>query len=401
MTAHRTLTFSDCAHLAMSSLPAPEAIAPNGRSVIIAHSAIDTIIAIYRALELITPVALLHPRLSGDELSRQRNAVYAAELTRDVAFVLFTSGSTSAPRGVVLSREAIVSAAAASASGLGWRDDDRWLLCLPLAHAGGLSIVVRCLMARKPIVFHDAAFDAERVHALASAQRATLASLVPTQLDRFTNCPQYLRAALLGGAAATPAQLTAALATGWPIRSTYGMTESFGQIATATEPGALPRVLPGVTIIAGETLRVRGPMLATAYLDGAAIAPEFTTRDIGSIDDGFVRILGRSDDMIITGGEKIHPLTVEAVLAATPGIRAACAFSLPDPQWGHIVAAALVIDDNFDRSIALASWHTALAPHARPRRLALVSALPTLPSGKLDRHAIAALPTTSVDYRPS
>jgi o-succinylbenzoate---CoA ligase len=393
ITATATLTFADCARLASELAPAPERVAT---------PTIETVLAIYRALETAQPLALLHPRLTGDELDRQRAAVRAAELARDRAFVLFTSGSTGRARGVVLSRDAILAAAHASAARLGWRDDDRWLLCLPLAHAGGLSIVVRCLVARVPIVLLEGDFEPARVHALVRDHRATLASLVPAQLSALvtggTHAPEHLRAVLLGGAAAAPALVASAVGAHWPVLPTYGLTETFGQIATATSPGGPPIVLPGVTIIAGETLRVRGPMLATAYLDGTAIAPELVTADLGTIDGEVLHVLGRRDDVIVTGGEKVHPLEIEAVLAATPGVRAACVFGLPDPRWGHVVAAALATDAGFSNAAALASWHATLPAHARPRRLAIVPSLPLLASGKLDRRTIAALSTVAVVY---
>lgn len=398
LTADRTLTFAECERLALR-VDDRERATPLGGRDLVAHPAIDTVIAIYRALEFATPVALLHPRLADHELQRQRTALRSARVPADTAFVLFTSGSTSTARGVVLTRRAIAAAAAASAARLGWRDDDRWLLCLPMAHAGGLSIVVRCLIERKPIVLHDGPFDSARVDALATAQRATLASVVPTQLqDLIAFSPGSLRAILLGGSAAPAGLVDAALAAGWPIRATYGMTEAFGQVATATEPGGLPRVLPGVAITAGDTLQIRGPMLATCYLDGAPIAPEFTTSDVGTIDDGLVRVVGRRDDIIITGGEKVHPAAVEAVLLATPGVRAACAFAVTDSRWGHVVGAAAVVDVTFARETALARWQAELPPHARPRQLAVVAALPMLPSGKVDRRTAAALATASVDY---
>jgi O-succinylbenzoic acid--CoA ligase len=194
-----------------------------------------------------------------------------------------------------------------------------------------------------------------------------------------------------------------------PFLATYGMTESFGQVATARldragDPTAPLVALPGVTLDAGTPgaplpIRIRGPMLATRYLDGTPIAPEHVTSDLGYLVEGSLRIVGRSDDVIITGGENVHPVEVEAVLAATPGVRAACVFAVPDPRWGQIVAAAIAIDPAFDAAAAAARWHAALAPHARPRRLAITVALPMLPTGKLDRRAAAALDASPISYR--
>jgi O-succinylbenzoic acid--CoA ligase len=123
------------------------------------------------------------------------------------------------------------------------------------------------------------------------------------------------------------------------------------------------------------------------------------TSDLGHIDrDGGVHVIGRTDDVIISGGENVHPAQVEAVLAATPGVREAAAFGVPDPRWGQIVAVAIAADDRFDREGALARWRASLPTFARPRRLVTVVALPRLPSGKLDRRLVATLPTIPVEY---
>ena len=408
-TPTRSLTFAACA-AAIEPRPAgstPEPIV----DAIIATPAIETVLAVYAALAAHRPIALIHHRLAPEEAERQRQQALRAELPADAAVILFTSGSTGTARGVVLSRAALVAAAHASARHLGWCADDRWLLTLSLAHAGGLSIAIRCLAARRPIALCDHDFD----RALVARQlaRCTLASLVPTQLAALLDDPAWrpptgLRAVLLGGAAAPPALLERAADRGVPFLTTYGMTESLGQLATAPldragDPRAPLIPLDGVALEAGTALApapivVRGPMLATRYLDGAPIAPAFTTADLGSLDGGALHVAGRSDDVIITGGENVHPQAIEAVLAATPGVRAACAFGVRDERWGQVVGAALVVDPAFDLVAATTHWHAALPAHARPRRLALCPALPVLPSGKVDRRAAMSLPVAPIDY---
>jgi O-succinylbenzoic acid--CoA ligase len=405
-TADRSLSFAACA--------AAVAAAPTGdaATAIVAAPGVDTVLAVHAALAARRPIALLHHRLADGEAARQRALIERTPLPPDTAAVLFTSGSTGAARGVALSRPALIAAADASARHLGWRDDDRWLLALSLAHAGGLSIVVRCLAARRPIALCDREFD--RAAVAAQLERCTLASLVPTQLAALLDDPAWrppprLRAVLLGGAAAPRALLERAAARGVPFLTTYGMTESLGQLATAPperagDPDAPLVALPGVRFAAGTAaapapIAVRAPMLATCYLDGAPIAPAFTTADLGHLADGALHVAGRSDDVIITGGENVHPSTVEAVLAATPGVRAACAFGVRDERWGQLVAAAVVVEPAFDLAAAAAHWRAALPGHARPRRLAICRALPQLPSGKVDRRTAAALPTSAIEYR--
>ena len=371
-------TFAACAaRVARAGVPA---------RVVIAAPAFETIEGIYAALEARAPIALVHPGLPEAERARQRALVEAAELGGDDAVVLFTSGSTGAPRGVVLGRAALLAAAAASEAHLGARADDRWLLALSLAHAGGLAIVVRALAGRRPVALLRGAFA--RDAAARALETCTLASLVPAQLAMLLDDPTWrpparLRALLRGGAAAPPALLDAARARGVPVLPTFGLTETFGQVATASAAHADRRglvALPGVTLAAGTRaepapIRVRGPMLATRYLDGAPIAPELVTADLGFVEDGALHVVGRADDVIVTGGAKVHPQTIEAVLAATPHVRAACAFAVADPRWGHVIGAALAVAPGFELAAAAALARRAAgarapAPARRARRAA-------------------------------
>lgn len=398
------------AHVASTGAPVVEQAAISSTTVVIATPELASVATAWRALATRTPIALVHHALPPAEIARRRQLVEAATLADDDAVVLFTSGSTADARGVVLSRAALAAAASASAQHLGWRDDDVWFVPLSLAHAGGLAAIVRCWYARKPLELLDGDWD--RARAAALLERCTLASLVPTQLADLLADPAWrpsprLRAVLLGGAAASRSLLAEAAARGVPFLVTYGMTESFGQLATAAldragVPDAPLIPLPGVELIAGTRdapapIRVRAPMLATRYLDGAPIAPELVTRDLGYLEAGALIVVGRADDVIITGGENVHPATVEAVLAATPGVRAAIAFAVPDERWGQIVGAAVVSERELGPAV-LAAWHAALPAHARPRELAVVRELPLLATGKLDRRAASLLPRSPVRY---
>lgn len=405
--AHGVAPVEPVARTTTSAADEPRARPPG---VIVAEPSLATVATVWKALEARHPLALVHHALPEAERARRRALVERAELGGDDAVVLFTSGSTSDGRGVVLSRAALEAAAAASAAHLEWHAGDAWFVPLSLAHAGGLAAVVRCWLARRPVELLDGDWD--RARAAALLERCTLASLVPTQLadllaDPGWRPPGRLRAVLLGGAAAGPALLARAAARGVPFLASYGMTESFGQLATAPlaragDPAAPLVALPGVELAGGTreapaALRVRAPMLATRYLDGEPIAPELVTRDLGFVERGAVVVVGRADDVIVSGGENVHPATVEAVLAGSPGVRAAIVFPVPDERWGQLVGAAIAAD-HAPAAAVLAAWHAALPAHARPRELAVVAALPLTATGKPDRRAAARLPRVPVRY---
>ena len=183
------------------------------------------------------PVLLLHPRLTATERAIEVEAATRHDLSGqpDAAAILYTSGTTGRPRGAVLTRSALLASAQASAANLGWFDDDCWLLAMPIGRIGGLSIVTRCLAARKPVAL-EPAFDAATLPARIEATRSTLVSLVPTMLAQVLDmhpdwvAPAHLRAVLVGGAAAPARLLQRAAERRMPIVITYGCTETCSQI---------------------------------------------------------------------------------------------------------------------------------------------------------------------------
>lgn len=389
---------------------APVVLGAQRARVLVATPTLDTARAISSALASGAPLALVHPRLPADVAADLRAEAEAASLA-DGEIVLFTSGSTGRPRGVVHSRRSIDAAIAASAASLGWRADDRWLLALPMAHTGGLAVLARCRAARVPVVLLEGEFERARCAAL--LEDCTLVSLVPTQLAALLDDPGWrpparLRAVLLGGAAAPTPLLEAAAARGVPFLTSYGLTETFGQIATAPlghagDPRAPLVPLLGVRIRGGTrvvpaTLVVETAQLAERYLDGAPISPRLATSDLGFVEDARVHVTGRADDVIITGGENVHPQQVESALLATPGVRAAVVFGVPDARWGQVVGAVIVVDAAWTEADALAAW-AALPAHLQPRELAIVDALPQLPNGKIDRRAAGAFPRRALGSR--
>jgi O-succinylbenzoic acid--CoA ligase len=376
---------------------------------LVGHNTLDTLATIYALLEMRVPMLMVHPRLKAPE----RDALLAAAARRgpvgyaDALAVLFTSGTTGEPRAAVLSRAAFAASAEASAANLGWRDDDCWFACMTVAHVGGLSIVTRCLAARRPVALSER-FDARRFVEQIASERATLASMVPTMLASVLDAhpdwrpPGHLRGILLGGAGAPRALLARAAARGVPAMPTYGLTETCSQVTTVRYADGQPVIdagagvpLPGAELrIVDGQIEVRGPMLMSGYWNETPLAHDawFATGDLGEIDArGNLHVLARRSDLIVTGGENVYPAEVEQALEALPGIAAAGVFGVPDDHWGQTVAAALVTDRAVPEATLFAHVDACLAPHKRPRRVCFVAKLPQTPAGKLDRRALSAL----------
>lgn len=325
---------------------------------------------------------------------------------------LATSGSTGAPRVALLSRAAFEASAAASAAHLGWQASERWLLCLPLAHIGGLSVLTRCLLARQCVALvqpRPELGSSERLAAAITDTSPTLISMVPAQLDgllelgeRFV-MPASVRGILTGGAAASPALLDRCDARAWPVLTSYGLTEACSQVATQTPgtrrgPGIGVGVpLPGVGLdIEDGVIRISGPTLASAYLGAGSEVPigaaGFRTRDLGRIEAGQLYVLGRVDDLIISGGENVMPWEVESVLAGCEGVLEACVFGIPDARWGEAVVAGLRTRDEpgpLVASVARAARER-LASFKRPRYYVCAAEFVYGKNGKLDRAATSA-----------
>ena len=302
--------------------------------------------------------------------------------------IVSTSGTTGRPKGAVLSRRAFLASAEASAQNLGWRDDDRWLLNMPLAHVGGLSVLTRCLVARRAVVLLPR-FDVALFLEAIERHGVTLASVVPTMLRALLDAGQRaplgrLRALLVGGAATPPSLLDECAAHGIAALTTYGLTEVCSQVTT--QPPRDPSVrlagsgppLPGFELrIAGEggaplpplhtgRIQIRGPALFEGYLqpDGSVSAPLtaegfFDTGDIGELDDrGHLHVHARRTDLIVTGGENVYPVEVEQALERLPGVRRALVCGVPDERWGQVVAA--VIEREGDRAAFEREGHAAV-----------------------------------------
>lgn len=307
--------------------------------------------------------------------------------------VLFTSGTEGEPKPVELTAGNLESAAAGSAAVFGSDPGDRWLSPLPLFHVAGLSILTRCARSATTAVLHDR-FDLAVVLEALTAGEVSLISLVPTQLRRLrdaglTEAPA-LRALLLGGGPIPPDLVDWARETGLPVRCTYGMTETASQVAVTDpwESAATPLPEAEIEIAADGEILVRGPMVAPGALSADG---RLHTGDVGSIDrHGRLHVEGRIKELIVTGGEKVAPAAVEAVLAAHPAIADVGVAGTPDPDWGEAVTAYVVERGAVSDYDLLAFCRERLAGYQVPKRIVRVAALPRNAGGKLIRAEMPA-----------
>ena len=415
-----------------------------------------------------SPLPLLVPIAPGEDEGRVRSDL-ARRITRVPArtdLILRTSGSTTGTgRLIAMRTAALMASARATHARLG--GPGTWLLPLPAHHVAGLQILIRSLVAgTTPVVVDTSrgfspttladALRSVRVPAGAAAGAAVgtaagaavsptagsaagstdprlYVSLVPTQLVRVLRDPAASRAlstadaVLLGGAAADPALLARARGSGITVVTTYGMSETGGGCVYDGRP------LGGVALSIRDPdadgigrVLVSGPVLAEGYLQPVDHTPDdigeafqdrsgrrvLATSDRGRLrPDGRLEVLGRLDDVIITGGLKVEPRHVEEALTGIDGVAEACVVGLSDEQWGGLVAAAVVLEppagqksaggpDDRRRPDGVAlreAVRSRLDGAHAPKRIVILESLPLRPSGKVDRRAVARLLTAAAE----
>jgi malonyl-CoA/methylmalonyl-CoA synthetase len=336
-----------------------------------------------------------------------------------LAMIAYTSGTTGKPKGAMLSHRNLLAGAMAVVLAWRWTPDDGLVVALPLFHLHGLGVSVNGGLAAGGRLLVLERFDVKDVAALAAADAATMFFGVPTMYARLVatasedagvrDALSSLRLMVSGSAplSATLWQRLRSL-TGQAVLERYGMTETVMLVSNPYDgerrPGSVGVPLPGVEVRLDRTgeILVKGPSVFAGYWrDNAATEAAFTddgffrTGDIGEWGDGgYLSIVGRAKELIISGGYNVYPREVEEALESRPDVRAAGVFGVPSDEWGEEIAAAIVpVDRARPPTLAALQRHCEgiLASYKRPRHMAIVEELPRNAMGKIARTELPAL----------
>lgn len=336
----------------------------------------------------------------------------------DIHSILFTSGTTGRSKGAMLTYGNHWWSAAGSALNLGLREDDCWLGIMPLFHVGGLSMLLKSVIYGHPIVLHPG-FEPAAVNAAIDAQGVTLVSMVSTMLQRVLDVrgdrpmPAHLRGVLLGGGPAPLALLERCARIALPVIQTYGLTETASQVATLAPFDALRKLgsagkplFPTELKVDSATseIYVRGPSVTAGYLDDPAATERakvdgwFRTGDLGYFDaEGYLYILDRRDDLIVSGGENVYPAEIESALLGHPDVVDAGVTAVPHAKWGQVPVAYVVRRGAVSSAVLRDYLAQRLARYKLPVSIRFVESLPRNAGGKLLRRSLLGLRHVDTD----
>ena len=324
---------------------------------------------------------------------------------RDIAVIMNTSATTGQFKSVPLRWGQIRAHVQASKEVLGKTEQDNWLMVLPLFHVSGLSILLRSLYNGTAVTILPK-YDKAQVLKLIESENINMMSLVPTILTQLepSIIHHNLRVILLGGEFIPMALIGACEKKSLPIYKTYGMTETFSQSVTFSvldhphKRDSVGKPLPGMQVRidnpdtdgVGE-IHLTGPMVMTGYIDKEPINGDLNTDDIGHVDeDGFVYILNRRKDLIISGGENIYPKELEDLVYTLPAVKECAVVPVSDTKWGQVPALFVAFHDGESMTAdAILSFMTqSLAKYKIPKYVKILHALPRNGTGKIVRNEL-------------
>ena len=328
----------------------------------------------------------------------------------DIAAIMNTSATTGQFKSVPLRWSQIKAHVQASQEVLGRSEQDNWLMVLPLFHVSGLSILMRSLYNGTAMTIMES-YDEEQVLQCIHDGRINMMSLVPTILKNLEPriIHHQLRVILLGGEFIPRPLVDACVEKQLPIYKTYGMTETFSQSVTMpvllnlNKLDSVGKPLPGMTVHivnpdvdgVGE-IHLNGPMVMRGYINREPIHGNFNTDDMGYVDeDGFLYILNRRTDLIISGGENIYPKEIEDTVYAMQGVKECAVIPVADTKWGQVPALFVAFDDidalGTDSKMIVRDYISSkLAKYKVPKYITIMDALPRNGTGKIMRKSLAA-----------
>jgi malonyl-CoA/methylmalonyl-CoA synthetase len=344
------------------------------------------------------------------DLPDHEPAVLDAVAPEDPALIVYTSGTTGSPKGAVLTHANLL--AGSESAGLAWRwtASDRLVLALPLFHVHGLCVGLHGTLLAGASAVLLPRFDVDSVLDATGAHGASLFFGVPTMYHRLARSSRVGELAALrlcvSGSAPLPAELHRTLAErgGQHVIERYGMTETLMNVSNPYDgerrAGSVGLPLPGVELRLSNgqdgEIQLRGPNVFPGYWERSNATAEcfrdgwFCTGDLGALDpDGYLRILGRSKELIISGGFNVYPREVEEVLLAHPAVAEVAVVGTPSDEWGEVVTAFVVPSGDAPPAESLVTFAAGqLAPFKRPRLLHFVDALPRNALGKVLKHEL-------------
>ncbi|WP_082233533.1 o-succinylbenzoate--CoA ligase [Halobacillus massiliensis] len=327
--------------------------------------------------------------------------------------MMYTSGTTGRPKAVMHTYGNHWFSAVASSLNLGLYAEDKWLVCLPVFHVGGFSLLMKNVIYGMEIVLFKG-FDQKKAAEQILNNGVTLISVVTVMLQRLLNSeirkfPDHFRGALLGGGPVPVPLLEEAKARRLPVFQSYGMTETSSQIATLSPEAAFKKVgsagkalgPASLKVMDGDTeaaagqigeIFVKGPMVTQGYYKQKNISTDYlATGDLGYFDtEGFLYVVDRVKDMIISGGENIYPAEIESVIHGIPQVAEVAVTGLAHEKWGEAPAAFIVLKAgaSLTSEQVLSYLKDKLARYKLPQKVYFINELPRNASNKLVRRKL-------------